>query len=350
MKKIIGISVVILVIAGVIGLLMYNKKQNDAKQKQNVIISAFPVKTTTVKKQIMEENLSMVGTTNANVETPINSETQGRIVAVKINVGDRVSLNQVVARVDDEIKKATFLSASASYEKAKKDLERNEQLYKEKSISDAQMDGIRLAYQASEAQYQITKRQLADAEIKSPMSGIITTKNVEVGNYISPGQPVAYIVDISTIKVKINVSEKDAFKLKPNDKVLIFTDVYPGVQYNAKIKSISTKADEAHTYSVEITLPNNSKNQLRAGMFVRINFTSLDKSEAVTIPRDALIGTIKEPLVYVVLNNVANIRKIAVGREFGKEIEVIGGLQPGEEVVINGQLNLKDGASVKVVK
>ena len=85
MKKIIGISVVVLVVVGVIALLMYNKKQNESKQKQNVIISAFPVKTTAVKKQIMEENLSMVGTTYANIETPINSETQGRIVSVKIN-------------------------------------------------------------------------------------------------------------------------------------------------------------------------------------------------------------------------------------------------------------------------
>ncbi|MGA2296367.1 MAG: efflux RND transporter periplasmic adaptor subunit [FCB group bacterium] len=350
MKKVLTFLVILVIAVAVVALLFYNKSKNVAKQKINVIQTTFPVSTITVNKQKFDEKLSMVGITYANSETTINSEIQGRITAVYINVGDRVSAGKVVAKVDDELKKAALINAQANYDKAKKDLERNEQLASDKSISDAQLDAAKLTYKMTESQLIIAKRQLADAEIKSPISGIITSKTVEVGNFVNVGNPIANIIDISILKIKVNVAENEVFKLKVNDVVSITTDVYQDVTFTGRIKNISAKGDEAHTYPIEITLPNSIKYPIKAGMFVRVTFMSLDKGESIYIPREALIGTARNPQVFVVSNNIAYLKNVVIGNEFGNFLEVTKGLNAGDVIVTNGQLNLKDNVAVQIIK
>ncbi|MBM2814512.1 MAG: HlyD protein [Ignavibacteria bacterium] len=350
MKKIILSIIIIISLAGIIFLLFRNRAANLAKAKSAEKISEFPVSTEHASMQKLSEKLSLVGTINAITEVSVLSETQGRIISLKVDVGSHLKTGDEIAKVDDEIKKAAYLNAEASYEKAKKDLERNEQLYKEKSISEAQLDAIRYAYKASESAYLISKRQLNDTRITSPISGVVSAKSVELGSVISINTPLVYIVDISSLKVKVNVSEKDVVKLKTGDQVTITTDVYNGKEVTGKIKSISDKADEAHTYPVEIVFQNNSKNPFRAGMFARVTFQSVEKEATLTIPRMALIGSIRQPEVYVVENGKAMLKKISIGDDAGKLLEVTQGLKDGDEVVINGQMNLKDGIAVKVIK
>jgi hypothetical protein len=89
---------------------------------------------------------------------------------------------------------------------------------------------------------------------------------------------------------------------------------------------------------------------LRAGLFARVSFKTLESLSAVVIPRTALTGSIKDPKVYVVENNIARLRKITVGAEYGSKIEVVEGLSVGETVVINGQVNLRDSVAVTITK
>jgi RND family efflux transporter MFP subunit len=161
---------------------------------------------------------------------------------------------------------------------------------------------------------------------------------------------VANVVDISRLKVKLNVSESDAFALKPGDVAEISTDVYPQVSYTGKIKSISTKADESHTYPVEVVFDNSSANPLKAGMFCRVKFKFKTGTEVLVIPREALVGSMKSPQVYVVDGPVARLRQITVDSEIGTSLAVRGGLREGETVVVSGQNNLKDSVGVTVMK
>jgi RND family efflux transporter MFP subunit len=204
----------------------------------------------------------------------------------------------------------------------------------------------------AEAQYITAKRQLEDTKIKTPISGYITSRNLDLGSMVQ-GSPqatlVANVVDISRVKVKLNISESDAFLLKAGDPVGVTSDVLPGVTFNGKISSISAKADEAHTYPVEIIVENQSAHQLRAGMFVRVEFKSLKNGDALVISREALIGSIKDPKVYTINNGIVNLRNITVGNESGKWIQVLGGLSEGETIVVNGQNNLVENAKVEIL-
>jgi RND family efflux transporter MFP subunit len=348
MKKVkyIGAAVIILVV--IAAILIHNRQELIAKNKI-VKEDAYYVSVEKISKQLPQAAISFTGVVAANNDVNIVSETSGKVTGMFFNIGEAKKAGTALVQVDDELKKAAYNTAEANYDKSKKDYERYEALYKQKSITETQLDQAKLAYVTAESQFTIAKRQLRDTKISTPISGIVTSKNVDLGVMVQQGMVIANIVDVSKLKVKVNVSESDVFKLKKGDDVTVTTDVFPGVNYRGKIESISAKGDDAHTYPVEITVANDAKNQLKSGMFARVNFTSLKTSEIVALPRAALVGSLKDPQVFVVDNSIAHLRSVVLGGEYGTFVEIISGINAGETVVVSGQNIITDGVKVIVV-
>lgn len=338
------------IVSLIIVVLMYNKAKIKEKVSKTTLIKDVPVSVATVSKENIDQNLYLVGTVYANNDVNVASEATGKVTHVYFNVGDKVCTGKVLVKVDDELKQAALVSAEETYNKTKKDLERNMQLLKTQSVTDQQVETARQAFKSAENQLIIAKRQLNDTKVVAPFSGVVTTRNVDPGAMLMSGTVVANIVDISNLKIKVNVAENDAFKLKTGAKVKIGTDVYEGTTFTGTVRSIGSKGDEAHTFPVEITLANNNSKPLRAGMFAKV-FFEFDKGQSsVVIPREALVGSIKNPQVFVIEGNIAKLRNINLRAELGQKLVVLGGLNEGEIVVTNGQINLKDNTQVSIIK
>jgi RND family efflux transporter MFP subunit len=350
--RLISIGVVLLGVS--LGFMMNDQAKSDSQTSTSAGIStAHSVSVVTAAKQSVSDNLSLMGTIAANNDVVVMSETQGRVVKVNAQVGDYKTAGSVLVEVDDELKEANYKAAKLSYDKAKNDLERFESLYNDKSISESQIEQARWAFQSAESQYIVARRQYRDTKITTPISGIVTARPVDIGSMLQ-GSPqpsvVANIVDISKLKVKISVAEKDVFKLKIGDNVEVTTDVYPNATFDGNVITISAKGDESHTYPVEIRIDNSKTFPLKAGMFGRVNFTLKNKADYVVIPREAILGSLKDAKIYVIQNNIAKLRSVVVRKEIGTSIEILNGLNEGEVVVINGQNNLKDNAAVVIRK
>ncbi len=338
------------VIVAIIALLFYNRSTRAAQAVQPINVRQIPVSVATAHDRRISEELSLVGTLCANNDVNVVSETSGRVTGINVEVGSFVHAGDVLVRVDDELKQAALSTAEVSYEKAKKDWDRYQALFEKKSITASQYDQARLTFKSAEAQYIVARRQLSDTRVKSPITGYVTSRPVDVGTMVQVGTSVANVVDIASLKAKLNVAEQDAFKLKVGDKVAISTEVYPGVEFTGSISSISAKGDDAHTYPVEITLKNSSVHPLKAGMFARIEFTTLAGQAAVAIPRQSLVGSIKDPQVYVVRDGRAYLRSVIVGVANADTLGVRQGLREGDVVVVNGQNNLRDSSTVEVIQ
>ncbi|SFC25842.1 RND family efflux transporter, MFP subunit [Flexibacter flexilis DSM 6793] len=353
MKKVIIIFVGVSVGIGALGWMGYtlaeNKKVIDQRSKI-VPASAVPVMVVSVGNAIFNEDLSVIGTIVANSEVKIVSETQGRATGVNFKLGDTKGKGVVLVQIDDELKRANLSVAKANLDKAKSDLDRYEELLKTKAATDAQVESYRYSFKSAESQYITARRQLNDTRITMPVAGTVTSKDIELGSMVQVGTVVANIVDVSRLKVKVNVAEADVIKIKEGQKVTVATDVYPGVQFKGTITTINVKGDEAHTYPVEIALDNSTKNPLRAGMFAHVHFDGLTSRSILNIPREALIGSVKDPQVYVIENNKAVLRSVVIGAETETALEVISGLKEGEQVVLSGHINLRDGVAVQVIK
>jgi RND family efflux transporter MFP subunit len=347
MKKMMVILFFILSIILIIWILHSNRQKMQEMSKIDQLDS-YPVSVFIVKKQKIADSLSQVGEIVAENDVAVISETRGKITAVMADVGSYISAGQPIVKVDDELPKARFLAAQNNYEKAKKDFERFEVLYREDVISDSQLETARLAYKTAQAEYTAARRDYKNSAITAPISGLITVRPVNTGVMVSPGTIIANIVDISALKVRVNVAEGDAFWLRPGDPAIIETVVYPGVKFAGKIKSISVKGDEAHTFTVEVFLSHQKDYPLKAGMFGHVTFYQEHKVVALTIPREALIGSIKNPQVYVVKNGIAKLRELIIDREADSYLVIAQGLDEGEKVVVNGQDNLEDNVAVTI--
>ena len=350
MKRMKLMSGVLIVLAITVMVLLSNKSKMQARSKTDEV-HFLPVTVAKAAKERLSETVSLVGTITANNDVAIVSETAGKVTGVFAQVGDFVHAGATIVKVDDEIKRANLASAEVNYEKAKKDLERYESLAKDNSVSDVQLEAARLAAKGAEAQFIVARRQYDDTKITSPISGIVSARPVDLGTMVQNNMTVANVVDISKLKVRLNVSEQDAFRIRVGEHVTVETDVYPGVTFEGTVSFISSKADDAHTHPVEVVMPNNAKHPLKAGMFGRVSFLAVEDHESVTVPRQALVGSAKKPQIFVVdQNGIARLRDIVIGSQIGTGLEVLSGLREAETVVVSGQDNLKVSVAVTVMQ
>ncbi|MBS1493886.1 MAG: efflux RND transporter periplasmic adaptor subunit [Bacteroidetes bacterium] len=351
MKKLLVIVFAILAIGAIVFTLMQNKKKAAEKLKtSNDFSTKIPVNVIPVSEKEIKNSLNLVGVINPFKEVNIATEVPGRIRSVNFKEGDFKGQGSVLVTLDNELKSIAVETAENNYNKAKQDLERYQQLVKEDAATQSQLEQYLFAFNNAQLALNTAYRNVKDTKINAPMGGIINTKNIEVGSYVAPGTLIANMVDISKLKVRVNVPETEVFRLRVGDNVTVTTDIYPDETFDGKISVIAPKGDEAHTYPVEIIINNSKRSPLKAGMFARIDFSTIKGRTSIAIPREAIVGSIRDAHVYVIENNKAVLKKIETGLEGDKDVEVTSGLNVGEMLVITGGNNLKDGTEVSIVK
>lgn len=349
MKKIIIIVVILTILALIIFRLSSNYKKVNASKDVSTDLAYISVNVSPVLKLSINDSLQLTGYMEAYSVIDIAAEAQGTITSLNVVLGQEKSKGSIIATIDDRLKKLAVQKAKNLKLKLEKDLERNKNLYNGGSLTEQQLDEAQNLYDNAEVQLEQAEKELTDATIKSPISGVITKKQVEEGEYINVGSPIATIVDIARLKIKLNVSEIDVYQLKLNEKAIIATDVYPGVTFEGDISFISSQGDDSHNFPVEIVISNSSKYPLKSGTFANVVIKLPIAGEALYIPRESLLGSITEASVYVAENNKAILKKIVVGTGNDKYIKVISGLKDGEEVIVNGQINLSENKAIKIV-
>jgi len=349
MKKIIIIVVALSILALIIFRLSTSYKKTNATKDVSTDLAYVSVNVSPVLKMSTNDSLQLTGYMEAYSKIDIAAEAQGTITSLNAALGQNISKGGIIATIDDKLKKLAVQTAGISVTKLKKDLERYKNLYTGGTVTEQQLNEAQNLYDNAEIQLEQAKKQLSDATIKSPISGVITKKQVEEGEYINIGSPIVTIVDISRLKIKLNVSEANVYQLKLNDKATITTDVYPGVTFRGNISFISSQGDDSHNYPVEIVIPNNSKYPLKSGTFANVMIKLPVAAKAAYIPRESLLGSITDAEVYVAENNKAKLKKIVVGNGNDKYIKVISGLNDGDKVIVNGQINLSENKAIKIV-
>jgi RND family efflux transporter MFP subunit len=250
--------------------------------------------------------------------------------------------------VDDTYTRFALENATINHNKYKEDIQRFETLRAGDAVSETQLRDVKIAYESTKVQLEQVSRQLEDTYIRAPFGGYITSKDIELGKFVNISAPIASIADISELKVLLSVTEANVYRLQKGQPVTITTQIYPGVTFAGRIAHISPQGDNAHSYPVEISLPNSTQHPLKAGTYVNVSIDMGSMQRVLSIPRDAIVSSVKDPAVYRIENNIAKLVKITTGKDYENIIEVLQGLDEGDQVVVNGQINLMDGASVIV--
>jgi RND family efflux transporter MFP subunit len=353
-RGIITALIIILALGGIALVLSNNKKKNEAKTAFIAQGSgAIAVRVASVEKKIVDLDFSSNGSFVPKQELNFLSENAGRVSKILVEEGDRVSKGQVLARIDAEIINTDRETAEATYQNALRDEARYKSSYATGGVTQQQLDQAKLATQNAKLRLQASQRRLSDANIKSPITGIINKKYIEVGAFVTAqGTQLFEIVDVSKLKLRVNVNESQVANLKIGDKIEIKSSVFPTEKFNGRITFIAAKADGTLNFPIEIEVDNNTKNSLRAGMYGTAVFNFPKQAPGILVPRTSFVGSVSSNQVFVLdqASNTAKLRKVIAGRILGDSVEILEGLNEGETVITSGQINLADGTPVSIVK
>ncbi|MBR6542571.1 MAG: efflux RND transporter periplasmic adaptor subunit [Anaerotignum sp.] len=324
--------------------------------------TARSVEITTVGESEIASEFAYAGKAAASKEVSIAPTVPGKVTDFNYDVGDEVGQGAVLFTVDTIDLNNSLRAAEAGYnvtklarDNAKNTYENNKLLYEEEIISKAEFDQIKYAYEAAEAQLASTqvqldtlKKSIADCAVTSPLTGVVTQRNVEIGGFASSAAPAYVVMDLSTIKVEVAVSEQVLNTINIGDKVDVTMTAVSELPLEGTVSTVSPAAGNTGMYTVKVEL-DNADGLIKAGMMAQVNFTAEKAEDAIVLHRNAVIVKEDETYVYVVENGVAKKVHVELGIEAADSIEIKKGLKKGDDVVTKGQTYISDGEEVNVV-
>ena len=315
------------------------KKKETATTNEKI-----KVKVETVVKQPVEQISEFTATVEAEVKNNIAPQAMARIERVFVEVGDQVRRGQVLAKMDDTMLK----QAKLQMENLETEFNRVDELYKVGGVSKSIWDAQKMAYDVSKAQY----NNLAEnAQLISPINGIVTARNYDSGDMFVMGQPLYVVEQIRPVKLIVHVSESYFTKVKKGNEATIKLDVYGDEEFKGEVSLVYPTIDPGtRTFPVEIKI-NNSDTRVRPGMFARVTM-SFGAIEHVVAPDLSIVKQTGsgERYIWVYSDGKVSYQNVELGRRMGDRYEVVSGVNDGDQVVVHGQSRLLNGMEVEVIK
>jgi RND family efflux transporter MFP subunit len=354
-KRILSILAVLAIIGVVIMKLVSNRhKVTDRAENaiQQQVFDVIPVKTVIVKTSSFNDHRNQEGVFAAQQELKLNAQTQGQIKTLLVKKTQMVAKGTLLATIDNSGQSSQLETAKAALVKAQQDADRMRNSLKSGGVTQQQVEAAEFQVQNAQTSLSQLQQQTGNFKIIAPISGVINEIYAEEGSYVSMGTPVIQLVDITKVILTVGVNQEMIPEIKLGQDVKVTTDVYPDLIMNGKIETANVKADASQKIQIGISVQNTREHPILAGMFGRAEFLSDKKAAPVSflsIPREAIIGSIQNAKVYIVdADNTVKLRSISTGKNWGNQIEVTGGLKIGEQVVTAGQINLQEGTKIIV--
>ncbi|WKW46690.1 efflux RND transporter periplasmic adaptor subunit [Myroides sp. JBRI-B21084] len=352
MKKVIITGIVIIAaLAGIMYVLDKNKSNNEA---QTAVVAeknkAVTVRVETADFKEVNGEYIANGTFIPKQEVKISAETPGLVARVLVKEGSYVGAGQTLAVIKADKQNVNVNNAQAVYNNAKAEVARFESAYATGGVTKQQLDQIKLQLVNAKNNLQNAQIMAGDVNIKASFSGIVNKKNIEAGSYVNPGMELFEIVNVSTLKLKVNVDEKNIGALKLGQSYKVVSPVIADKEFTGKISFIAPKADASLNFPVELEIQNNASNDIKAGMYGNAYFGNSQMVNTLIVPRNAFVGSVSSNKVFVYKNGKAVLTTVVSGRTFGEYVEVVSGIEKGTQVIISGQINLADGTAVEIIK
>jgi RND family efflux transporter MFP subunit len=357
------------------------------------------VELATVSRAPLNEHIVVVGNLIGAATVDVVPKINGRLQSVAVRIGDRVSLGQMIAKVEDQeireqveqaqashdVSSASVRQREAGLNLAEINLERSRSLFDRRLLSKQALDEVEAGYQAALAQLDLARAQfdqakarlqelqinLANTAIQSPVDGFVGKRNLDPGAYVSPNTPVASVVDIHFVRLVANLVEKDLRRVSVGMPAEVEVDAYPGEAFEGKLARVAPVLDPAtRTAEMEVEVPN-AGFRLKPGMYARVRITVDQRKAALVVPRNALVDIEGRRGVFVAQAGApeprpngasdppgsdghesaaltVQFRPVETGLEEQEQVEIVQGIDEGERVVTTGAGALNDGDRIMV--
>jgi len=306
----------------------------------------IPVQTALPSRADVLATYEATTTIASDADAPVVAKVGGEVVRLLVEEGERVAAGQILAELDGERLRLTMLSAKANLDKVRSEYERYRDLAARGLVSAAMFESLKYDLEALEATYRLARLNFEYSKIRAPISGVVSSRYVKLGQSIDPSDVAFRITDTSELLAYLQIPQADLGKFAAGHVATLTVDAMPDTTFSATIERISPTIDVRNgTFRATASIDNASA-ELAPGMFARFSIVYDRHADALVIPRAALIEEDDQTSVYIVADGAVTRRVIETGIETGNVVEVIGGLAGDEEVVVTGHSSLRDGSKV----
>ena len=290
---------------------------------------------------------------SANLETEyqvrVISRTSNLLAELLVEEGDQVAAGDLLARLENDSQRIALDKAKAKFARDQREYDRQKNLVKKNLISE--QDFAKTSFEYDQAKLDRDKAQIDFdyTEIRAPIAGTVTSRLVNLGDQVTNNKHLFDIVDFDSMIAKIYLPEEHIPDIRVGQIANIQSQAISEQTFSGKVKRVAPVVD-AKTGTVKVTVAVNPENVLLPGMYVDVSLLMKTQSNAVLVPKKALVYDNNQAFVYVYGRNNA-VKRIAIEAEIADtdNIKPISGVSPGDRVVIAGHRGLKDGARVRVL-
>ena len=346
----VALIVVFIVIMG--GRIKGEKARLEEAKKAAIKKEVQPVQviTLTLKPRRLEDKINLPAQVEPFEDLLVKAEVPGQVVTVLVEEGQTVEKGQVLIQLDDRDYRTRFARIEANYQLAKLDYNRNVVLAEKKVTSMAKLDNIEAQLKDLEAQVREANLALSRTRIVAPIGGRLNEIKAKQGNFLAVGDPVAQILQLDQVKVKVGVPESDVAAIFDLEEAEVIIEALDKRRVKGRKVFLSRQPRTlARLFDLELRVPN-PDGQILPGMFARVELVKRVFNRALAIPLYAVITHSDERFVYIEKDGQAKRKNIELGVLIGWQIQVTSGLAAGERVIVVGHRFLHDGQIVEVVK
>lgn len=313
------------------------------------------VETLTLEPRSFEERIQVTGTVQANRDVTVSAEEAGVVREILVDKGSSVAEGEALFRIDDTILRAQLREAEARATLARETSERRRRLFEEDGVG-AELAYLEARYQAEQAEavLETLSERLERTVIRAPISGILESRNVEVGTLVAPGSAVARIVETNPVKIHGGVPERFAGAVSRGSSAVVSFDVLAGETFPARIQYVGATVHPTNrTFDVEIVMPNPGMT-VKPEMVATIDILRRGTDEAIVVPQEALVRVENGFVAFVASSEggaeVAQVRPVVIGASQRNEVIVEEGLSAGERLIVVGQTEVANGDRIQITR
>lgn len=320
--------------------------QKDAKKK---VVEGVPVKVSEVGTGEISEHVLYSATVEAEETIDIYAQASGLVRRILVEEGAKVSEGQVLVELVDDELKLDEAEARLAYQKMESQLKRKAELFNRELLAKEEYEDLRMSVEQSKIRWERAKLALAHAHVRAPVDGVIAKRLVKIGDRVGQSAKLYEMVNLSRLIAHVHVPGQGMQNLTLGQRAMVTTDFLPDTKFQGRILRISPVVDPGSgTFKVTLEL-DASDRRLRPGMFVNAHIVTATHTDAVLVPKRAVVYDDGMPHVFVVADSTAQKVRFDVGFDDTEHVEVVSGIAKGDLIVVVGQNGLKDKARVRII-
>ena len=321
----------------------------DAADSTQKVADAVPVETLPAVRGDISSYLMFSSTVETEAAIEIHPEISGQVEEVPVEEGDHIAAGDLLVRLDDDQARLEDRESEVNLRHLEGAFGRTEEMYKRKLISVQEYEDK--LYQLEQARLRHEKARLAltHTEIRAPFSGVLTTRQVQVGARVSPGGKLFDLVKLDDMIARVHVPGRYLRQVQTGQRAEVASDFIEDTTFAGYVKRISPVVDpKSGTFKVTVGIKDRWEH-LRPGIFVTVRVVTDTHQGAVLVPKEAVVYDGSDRYVFVVIDSTAKRLQLDVGYENSRYVESLSAVGADTPVIVVGQNGLKDKARVKVV-